>query len=121
MAEGLARHFFTDTNVQVQSAGSSPSRVNPFAIRVMQELNIDIRSHSSKSVAAFENKKIDLVITLCKEEVCPVFLSKTTRWHWPLEDPDRKSEKLSLEQRLYYFRIARDEIQARLKNAFVSS
>jgi len=114
MAEGLARALFGEA-VRVQSAGSSPSRVNPLAVRVMAELGIDIGTHTSKSVQVIDAETVDLVITLCAEEVCPVFLSSAPRLHWPLQDPDRKHEKLSDEERLQHFRIARDQIKARLQ------
>jgi len=114
MAEGLARHLFGDA-VRVQSAGSEPSRVNPFAIQAMAELGIDLGAHSSKSVQTIYPDSVDLVITLCAEEVCPVFLSRAPRMHWPLQDPDRKHEDLTDEERLQHFRVARDQIRARLE------
>jgi arsenate reductase len=113
MAEGLARNIFGD-RARVQSAGSQPTRVNPFAIQALHELGIDITNQTSKSVDTIDPESVDLVITLCAEEVCPVFLSKAQRLHWPLQDPDRKNEALSDEERLAYFRIARDEIRKRL-------
>lgn len=114
MAEGLARDLFGDA-VRVQSAGSSPSRVNPFAIQAMSELGIDLGTHTSKSVQTIDPESVDLVITLCAEELCPVFLSSAPRMHWPLQDPDRKHEDLTDEERLQYFRVARDQIRARLE------
>ncbi len=114
MAEGLARARFGDT-VRVQSAGSAPSRVNPYAIAAMAELDIDLGRHHSKSVDTIDPESVDLVITLCAEEVCPVFLSKARRLHWPLQDPDRKDESLDEATRLEHFRVARDEIAARLE------
>lgn len=113
MAEGLARDLFGDA-VRVQSAGSSPSRVNPFAVQAMAELGIDLGTHTSKSVQTIDPDSVDLVITLCAEEVCPVFLSSAPRMHWPLQDPDRKHEDLTDEERLHHFRVARDQIRARL-------
>jgi protein-tyrosine-phosphatase/catechol 2,3-dioxygenase-like lactoylglutathione lyase family enzyme len=114
MAEGLARHLFGDA-VRVQSAGSAPSRVNPLAIAAMAELGIDLGTHASKSVQTIDPDSVDLVITLCAEEVCPVFLSRAPRMHWPLQDPDRKHEALTDEERLQHFRVARDQIRARLE------
>jgi arsenate reductase (thioredoxin) len=114
MAEGLARHFFGDA-VRVQSAGSEPSRVNPFAIQAMAEVGIDLSTHTSKSVQTIDPESVDLVITLCAEEVCPVFLTRARRMHWPLQDPDRKHEELTDEERLAHFRAARDQIRARLE------
>jgi arsenate reductase len=115
MAEGLARHVFGDA-ARVQSAGSAPSRVNPYAIRAMAELGIDLSTHASKSVETIDPASVELVITLCAEEVCPVFLGQVERLHWPLQDPDRKHEDLSDEQRLEHFRVARDQILARLRD-----
>ncbi len=114
MAEGLARHLF-DEAVRVESAGSIPSRVNPFAIRAMAELGIDISGHHSKSVETITPEGVDLVVTLCAEEVCPAFRGTARRLHWPLQDPDRKDEDLSDEERLQHFRVARDEIHDRLE------
>lgn len=114
MAEGLARQLFGDA-VRVQSAGSAPSRVNPYAIRAMAEIDVDITTQSSKSVQSIEPSSVDLVITLCAEEVCPVFLGNVRRLHWPLRDPDRKDEVLSDEERLAFFRVAREEIRERLE------
>lgn len=114
MAEGLARHVFGGA-VRVQSAGSEPSRVNPFAIEAMAEVGIDLGTHSSKSVQTIDPGSVDLVIALCAEEVCPVFLTRAPRMHWPLEDPDRKHEDLTDAERLRHFRVARDQLRARLE------
>jgi arsenate reductase len=113
MAEGLARARFGDA-VHVQSAGSAPTRVNPYAVAVMAEVGIDLRAHRSTSAADIAPETIDLVITLCAEEVCPGVLGAKRRLHWPLSDPDRKHEVLSDPQRLRHFRAARDDIEARL-------
>lgn len=113
MAEGLARQVFGDA-VRVQSAGSYPSRVNPIAMEAMNELGIDLGAHTSKSVETIDPQSIDLVITLCAEEVCPVFLSGAPRMHWPLQDPDRTGEKLTDGERLQHFRAARDQLRTRL-------
>jgi arsenate reductase len=116
MAEGLARMLFGD-RARIQSAGSQPSRVNPYAIEVMQEIGADLASHTSKSVETIDPASVDLVITLCAEEVCPVFLTKTRRLHWPIPDPADPDPALTREEHLARFRAARDAIRARL-NAF---
>lgn len=114
MAEGLARSLFGA--VRVQSAGSQPSRVNPFAIEALAELGIDISTHRSKPVSEIDPSSVDLVITLCAEEVCPVLLSRAERIHWPHTDPDRKNEQLTQAQRLQHFRDTRDELRERLSD-----
>ena len=115
MAEGLARHFFGD-RAKFLSAGSQPSKVNPLAIQVMKEVGIDISAHQSKSVDKINPKDIDLVITLCAEEVCPVFLEKAKHLHWPFPDPASVSG--SEEERLAAFRKIRDLILDKMKSYF---
>ena len=114
MAEGLARQIFGDA-VRVQSAGSRPTQLNPFAVKAMAEVGVDIAHHSSRSVDSIDPATVDLVVTLCAEEECPAFLSQTRRLHWPVPDPDRKDEKLSDTERLEAFRRTRDQIRARLE------
>ncbi|HFE47139.1 MAG TPA: hypothetical protein ENJ18_16910 [Nannocystis exedens] len=113
MAEGLARALFGDS-VCVQSAGSSPSQVHALAVRVLAEIGIDLAAHTSKSVKSIAPKGVDLVIPLCAEAVCPVFLSGASRMHWPLPDPDRKQQDLREDERLDGFRVTRDQLRARL-------
>jgi len=113
MAEGLARSMFGSRAV-VASAGSKPSRVNPYAIEVMKEAGIDLGTHRSKSVDEIEPADVDVVITLCAEEVCPVFLGKVQRLHWPIPDPASDDPKLGREDMLSRFRMARDTIREEL-------
>jgi arsenate reductase len=114
MAEGLARTMF-GPDVRVQSAGSEPSTVNPYAIEVMREIGIDIAGQRSKSVATIEPASVDTVITLCAEEVCPLFLGNVHRIHWPIEDAASSDPSLTRDQMLARFRRARDEIRAHLE------
>jgi len=114
MAEALARDLFGSA-VRVQSAGSEPSRVNPYAVRALAELGLDTSTLRSKHVSSIDPASVDLVITLCAEEECPLFLGNARRISWAMPDPDRKDEDLTDEQRLEHFRVARDAIQARLR------
>ena len=114
MAEGLARTVF-ELDVRVQSAGSKPATVNPYAIDVMRELGIDLGGHRSKSVDTIDPASVDAVITLCAEEACPVFLGKVRRIHWPVEDPASNDPALTPEQMRQRFRTARDQIRGRLE------
>jgi arsenate reductase len=113
MAEGLARNLLRD--VEVMSAGSRPSKVNPYAIEALAELRIDISGQQSKSVEAIDPNRVDLVITLCAEEVCPVFLGRVRRLHWPIPDPASADPSLTPEQMRIRFRAARDEIKAKIR------
>lgn len=115
MAEGLARMLFGE-RVSVMSAGSEPSVVNPYAIEVMRELGVDLTTHRSKSVQTIDPGTVDTVITLCAEEVCPVFLGKARRLHWPIPDPASKDQRLQREELLTRFRAARDTLRARIED-----
>jgi arsenate reductase len=117
MAEGLARALLREPLV-VQSAGSQPSRVNPYALEVMAELGIDLSSHRSKSVQTIDPSTVDTVVTLCAEEVCPVFLGEARRLHWPIPDPASDDPSLGREEMLQRFRSARDTIQRHLVDFF---
>lgn len=114
MAEGLLR-YDGGAGFQVESAGVEPTRVRPEAIKVMQELGIDISDHRSKSVDEFSAREFDYVITVCDNanERCPVFPGKTKRIHWSFADPAAVEGDES--QRLAAFRSVRDEIRERLK------
>lgn len=114
MAEGLARQRFGD-RVRVQSAGSAPAKVNPFAIAALQELGIDASGHSSKHVSTIEAKDVDLVIMLCAEQDCPVFLGQARRLSWAMPDPDRPREDLGDAERLSHFVHTRDAIAERIE------
>jgi arsenate reductase (thioredoxin) len=114
MAEGLARKLF-GSRLSVMSAGSEPSHVNPFAIEVMREIGVDVSHHESKSVQTVDPSGIDTVVTLCAEEVCPVFLGDAKRLYWPIPDPASKDPAISRDEMLERFRVAREQIQGRLE------
>src|SRR5512136_1574057 len=86
MAEGIARTL-APAGVKVSSAGSAPSRLNPLAVRALAEIGLDISGQYSKSVNDIPPDGVQAVITLCAEEVCPVFLGRARRIHWGLPDP----------------------------------
>jgi arsenate reductase len=111
MAEGIAKKIL-GKNAMIQSAGSKPTKVNPFAIRVMREIDIDITGQRSKSVDEIDPKTVDTVVTLCAEEVCPVFLGEAKRLHWPLPDPGHGM--ITDEEKLQSFREVRDSISRRV-------
>lgn len=106
MAEGLARAVLP-ANIEVASAGSQPSKVNPLAIAAMAQAGIDITSHHSKAIAETSLETADLVITLCAGEVCPVVPGAIKRLHWPIADP-------AAADTIEAFCAARDQISARI-------
>ncbi|MEZ5991772.1 MAG: arsenate reductase ArsC [Planctomycetota bacterium] len=112
LAEGIARSL-ASAGVQVSSAGSKPAFVRPQAIEVLDEIGIDANTHSSKTIAEIDAASVDVVITLCAEEVCPVFPRQVAKYHWPLTDPAKAGT-------LDAFRAARDELRTRLQALFKS-
>jgi protein-tyrosine-phosphatase len=115
MGEGVARSL-APAGVTVSSAGSKPTKVNPLAIKALDEIGIDISGQYSKRVDSIPPEGVDVVITLCAEEECPVFLGKARRIHWGLPDPGGAG--LSDEQKLQSFRDVRDELKRRLAVVF---
>lgn len=115
LAEGIAR-FLAPPSVAVSSAGSSPAFVRPQAIEVLKEIGIDISAHRSKAIEEIDGSSVDAVVTLCAEEVCPVFLGNAVRLHWGLPDPARATGDEAA--RLNAFRVTRDELFRRLKLLF---
>ena len=112
MAEALARRMLGERR-EVFSAGSSPGRLHPFAVRVMQEAGVSMDGHYSKPVDAIPSDRVGTVINLCADEVCPAFLGRAAeRLHWPFEDPAGAGG--SDEEVLAAFRRVRDGIAAKL-------
>ena len=86
MAEGLARAMAPPDH-RFLSAGSRPGVVNPRAVAALREEGIDISHHRSKGLDAVPLDQVDVVVTLCAEEVCPVLPGAQRQLHWPLPDP----------------------------------
>ncbi len=114
MAEGLAR-VVLGPRVEAMSAGSEPGQVNPHAIAVMAEIGIDISRQTSKSVDVIDPTRIDMVVTLCAQEVCPILPGNVKRLHWPIDDPATGAGDQSPAAVRARFRDARDRIRARLE------
>lgn len=113
MAEGYARHIF-GAEADIFSAGSQPSAPNHHAVEAMAEVGIDISRHHSKSLADVEASTVDLIVTLCAEEVCPVLPGNVRRLHWPIPDPASGGPSLGAEELRTLFRAARDQISGRI-------
>jgi arsenate reductase len=114
MAEGLL-NALGSRQWKAQSGGVISSYVHPLAIRVMEEIDIDISQKTSKSMDQFINKRFDYVITLCDEaaKVCPSFGGQGKRLHWPFEDPAAVIG--TIDEKLAAFRTTRDEIKKKIE------
>ncbi|HRN27635.1 MAG: arsenate reductase ArsC [Ignavibacteriaceae bacterium] len=89
MAEGFLKSF--DENLEVYSAGTNPAeKVNPFAIKAMQEIGIDISNGIAENVDKYLSQSFDFVITVCDsaKETCPVFTGNVKQQlHFGFDDP----------------------------------
>ena len=103
MAEGLARKM-APPGYRFFSAGSQPGVLNPFAVAALAEAGIDISGHRSKGLDEIPLGDVDVVVTLCAEEICPYVPGDVLRMHWALPDPID----------LAAFRAVRDELEAML-------
>ena len=111
MAEGILHQAAGDL-LEVHSAGSEPAGyVHPKAIAALNEINIDISTHSSKHMDTFLDGEITTVITVCgnADQACPTFPGQVNRYHWAFDDPAHAEG--SEEEIMKAFRIVRDEIR----------
>jgi arsenate reductase (thioredoxin) len=117
MAEAFLNHLCGDRFV-AESAGLEPGVLNPLAVEVMRELNIDISQNKTKSVFDFykQGNLYRYVITVCDEssgEMCPLFPGMTTRLHWSFDDPSKFEG--SKEEKLRQARQVRDRIKEKIE------
>ena len=117
MAEGLMNALSGDRFV-AWSAGTKPSEVNDYAVKVMKEIGIDISGHRSKSVEEFLEQDFAYVVTVCDQanEACPFFPGGKERIHKSFEDP--AAIEGNEELKLACFRRTRDEIKAWIEKRF---
>ncbi len=111
MAHGFLKSF--DNKLEVASAGTEPAdAVNPKAVEVMKEKNIDISDHKPTMVDEYLNDEWDYVITVCDDanETCPAFFGKVkNRLHMGFEDPSKATGTPEFIESEYY--RVRDEIK----------
>ena len=111
MAEGILRNAASEL-IEVASAGSNPSGyVHPKAITVLDEIGIDISSHTSKHMNDFLDQDIHTVITVCgnADQECPTYPGQFHRHHWGFEDPAHAEG--SEDEVMEFFRKVRNEIK----------
>ncbi|PIU29426.1 MAG: hypothetical protein COT09_00890 [Candidatus Hydromicrobium americanum] len=114
IAEGFFKKCRNDWTVE--SAGISPTKLNPLAVKVMAEKGIDISHQKTKSVKKFLNQSFDYIITVCDNarESCPLFPGEAQYIHWNIEDAALAEGKT--EDKLKKFREARDDIEKHILN-----
>jgi arsenate reductase len=121
MAETFLRKYGGD-NFEAYSAGLEPKGMNPFTVKVMQEVGLDVSGQKSKDVGEYLGKILfQYLITVCDEaeKNCPTtWPGISKREHWSFEDP--VAFKGSDDEKLAKFRQIRDQIEARIKTWIVS-
>jgi len=113
MAEGLCRELKGDV-LEAYSAGTESHGLNPLAVKVMDEIGIDISHQRSKTTEELGNLSFDYVVTVCHGamEKCPWFPAKTRVIHRGFDDPPELTAGLSSEKAvLRVYRRVRDEIR----------
>lgn len=120
MAEGMLRAW-GGPGWDVHSAGIVSTEVRPEAVRVMDELGIDIRAQESKTVDRYRGQAWDLLIPVCEEgaEACPWIPGARATVNWQFDDPSRSTG--DDEERLSAFRVVRDEIAASVRDLIARS
>jgi len=116
IAHGYLDHFVNPEKGIVYSAGVETHGVNPKAITIMKEEDIDISNHTSNNINEYASIPFDFVITVCDnaKERCPFFPSQAVRFHYNFPDPAKAvgTDAEILEQ----FRIVRESIKAYCQN-----
>jgi len=106
----------------VESAGLSPTSINPLVVAAMAEKGIDLSGVTTQSAFDLfrQGRLFEYVITVCddsNEKQCPVFPGLVHREHWPFEDPAALTG--TADEKMIGVRRIRDEIEAAVA-AFVS-
>ena len=92
IAHGFLNHY-TNSNVEVFSAGIEAHGVNPKAIETLAEIGINISKNTSNLVDEYLEISFDYIITVCDnaKESCPIFpLGKAVKIHQNFLDPSKK-------------------------------
>jgi len=109
IAEAFGKIFSQDT-YEIKSAGSLPSgKVNPTAVRLMNELGYDMSLHSSTSVNQLHQEEIEVMVSMGCGDACPNILAKE-KIEWEIPDPK--------EMPLGDFRKIRDLIKDEVEELF---
>ena len=119
MAAGIAHHYGMG-RVEVCSAGITPSPLNPRAVQVMAEKDIDISKHVPKGLDSVLMDEMDLIVTLCDfaQTLCPSGPPAQHRLHWSIMDPTGMRGPEWFVLRAY--RKVRDELDQRIRSLLIA-
>ena len=120
IAEGWLR-VLNGEEYTIFSAGTCPSPIKPLAIKVMDEVGLDISRHSSDDIDQYADEPLDEVITAYDraQGSCPIFRGKTAVINWSFDDP--ADAEGSDEERMVVFRRVRDEIKSAIEEYLTSA
>jgi protein-tyrosine-phosphatase len=119
IAAGLMQHFY-GSRVFVSSAGVRTSDIDPFAVKVMEEIGIDVSRHKAQSFDELEDTSFDIVVSLSPEahhralELTRTMAIKAE--YWPTQDPSAVAG--SREQVLEAYRAVRDSLSHKIRSRF---
>ena len=113
MAEGWARRLLP-AGTRVASAGLRPvHEVSPHAVRVMQEVDIDISARRPKALGRVPIDDIDVIVNLSDDKI-HVVSDHVSMTAWPIADP---TAAVGTEQDiLAEFRTLRDDLRSRIED-----
>ncbi len=116
IAQGILTSL-SNGKMDVSSAGSKPTKLNEYTVKVMAEIGIDISSHYAKHFTEVNDEDgFDYVISVCSdsEAECPIFMGKVNRrLRWVFDDPaDCTTEHDCMSK----FRVTRDSIRNRIES-----
>lgn len=120
MAEAIAKSLYPMH--KFYSAGIETHGINQYAIKVCEEIGLDMSTHSSKNVDTLKNIRFDIVLTVCDHanESCPIFLGTSNKIHHSFQDPPKLAIDVDNEEdKLIIYRKVRDEIKNYLINEFI--
>ncbi|MFX0106354.1 MAG: arsenate reductase ArsC [Candidatus Hodarchaeota archaeon] len=115
MAEAFLKKYANE-HFEVYSAGFEPQGINPFTLKVMEELDYNLKNQYSKELKEFLGKvHFGIVITVCEkaEKTCPIIPGVSTRLFWSFEDPE--AFEGTEQERINKFRQVRDQIHEQIQ------
>lgn len=119
MAEGLVKSNFKK-KVYVDSVGAEVGILDPMAVEVMAEINIDISEHRPKSLSGLLDTSFDIIVILSDRAENLVYemmkLESIEILNWPVGDPSDVEGNRA--QRLNAYREVRDCLRNKIEELF---
>ncbi|RXE56833.1 ArsC family transcriptional regulator [Methanoculleus taiwanensis] len=115
MAEGYLNARYGDCYTAF-SAGTVPEVLNPYAVRAMSEIGVDISGQRSKDIAEFDEQEMDYLVAVCEGGLCPLFPWAKEEIHKEFPDPSKLTG--TDEEIMAGVRRIRDEIGSWIDETF---